>query len=276
MIGLAGCNLFTSKANQEEPIVRVYDKFMYPSDLEEQMPQYSTSADSALKAEALINQWIDQQVLLYKAENNISEELEKSFERKLEQYRNDLLVYSYERQLVNQMLDTAISDEEVSEYYELNKKDFKLVDYLVKVRYVKLDTNVTQLDKFKRLINRNSEEDIEEFVDLSHQYAMNFYVNEENWLYYDDLLREVPLGDKYQPEIILPQKALIEFRNGDYIYVLKITDYKLKNGISPLSVERQTIKNMILNERKIRLIQKIQKGIYDEALSKKEIEWYQE
>jgi hypothetical protein len=47
-------------------------------------------------ANSFIQSWIKQQVVLHKAETNLDEE-KKDVEKKLEEYRNSLITYIYER-----------------------------------------------------------------------------------------------------------------------------------------------------------------------------------
>ena len=55
---------------------------------------------------------------------------------------------------------------------------------------------------------------------------------------------------------------------------MHIEDYKLKNDVSPLAFEAKNIKNIIINKRKLSLINKIRSELYEEAFINKNIKIY--
>ena len=54
--------------------------------------------------------------------------------------------------------------------------------------------------------------------------------------------------------------------------MVRIVDYKLKDGISPLSLEKPNIRRIILNNRKIEFLENLKLDIYKKAKKNKEIE----
>ena len=58
------------------------------------------------------------------------------------------------------------------------------------------------------------------------------------------------------------------------MYLVYIKDYKLKETISPLELERDKIKNIILNKRKIKLLSAIRDGLLEEGKDKNNVQYY--
>ncbi|MFZ9956575.1 MAG: hypothetical protein ACO3E1_10695, partial [Flavobacteriales bacterium] len=56
--------------------------------------------------------------------------------------------------------------------------------------------------------------------------------------------------------------------------LVTFTDFKIKDGASPLEFEREKIKRIILNQRKIKLMEEMEKSVYDEAVKDGEVEEY--
>ena len=71
---------------------------------------------------------------------------------------------------------------------------------------------------------------------------------------------------------MLKNKKLIEFSENGKHYLVRIVDYKLKDGISPLSLEKPNIRRIILNNRKIEFLENLKLDIYKKAKKNKEIE----
>ena len=90
-------------------MARVFDKYLYKADVAGVIPNGSSKQDSITLAKNYIQNWIKQQVILHKAETNLDEE-KKDVEKKLEEYRNSLITYIYEKELIRQKLDTVVSD----------------------------------------------------------------------------------------------------------------------------------------------------------------------
>jgi hypothetical protein len=99
------------------------------------------------------------------------------------------------------------------------------------------------------------------------------YYSEDNWLRWDELIQQIPL-EVYDVEAFLRKSKFIEFSKDNNTYYLSILEYKLRGGVSPLSFERNKIKSMILNKRKIDLLLKMREDVYNQAMQDKKIELY--
>ena len=274
LIVLSSCELITASQEEQQPVARVYDTYLYQEELSAQMPNPIDSLDSVVFAKRLIDLWIEKQLLLYNAENNLSEEA-KNVEYQLKEYKTDLLIYAYESQLINQKLDTVISQEELTAYYEENKANFLLTDYIVKVVYVKLDTTAPDIKKVRRWIKNLDEDNFQKLEDYCHQFAANYYLDDNTWLYIDELLREIPI-ELYSKEQLLRNHKFIDFSDGSFSYLVKIQDYRLKDALSPLSLEKENIRNLILNQRKSALLSELRVHLRDEGLANNDFEVFTE
>ena len=56
------------------------------------------------------------------------------------------------------------------------------------------------------------------------------------------------------------------------MYCLEIQEYKIKDDVSPLPYVRETLRNVILNQRKLDLIKKMEEEIFNAAYEKKDFE----
>jgi hypothetical protein len=112
-------------------VARAFEQVLYKSEVEVQIPTGMASTDSAVLANRLIENWLEKQVLLENARRNLEED--ETIIQKVEDYRNDLMIYSYQSSLVNQKLDTIVEEQEIRKYYNSNKQNFELKDVIVKV-----------------------------------------------------------------------------------------------------------------------------------------------
>lgn len=262
---------FNNKKESEIRIAKVDKYLLYKSDLEELVPAGTSEKDSLELVTNYINNWIRQKLVLLNAENNLSEE-QKNFEKELEDYRNSLIVYKYESELIKQKLNTKVSEKEIQDYYNANKNNFELRHNIVKVQYVKLDINSAQINNVKSFFaqNNNDKPKLEQFC---KNYAVNYYLDENAWLFFTDLLKEIPVKT-YDQEAYLKNNRQIEIRDTLYYYYVNIKGFKVKESISPLSFERNNIKSIIINKRKLEHINEMEKKFYDEAIRNKTFKIY--
>jgi hypothetical protein len=270
---MASCNLFEKKEDApQKAVARVFDKYLYLDELKAVIPADVSEADSAQIAENFIKSWIEQNLLLKKAEDNLTDQ-QKDFSKQLEDYRRSLIIYTYQRELLNQLLDTTITEEEIEDYYEKNKQNFELKDNIVKVRYIKVAKNAPDIKKLKKWYASDDPKDLQALESYCFQFAENFYLDDKTWLLFDDLLKEVPIKT-YNKEDFLKQNKLIELEDSLSLYLLNIKGFKIKNSISPLSFEKENIRNIIVNKRKLDILNKLKQDIYNDAAKNSNIEIY--
>lgn len=266
---LLACNFFEEKV-ESNAIARVKNKFLYESDIKELLPADVSSEDSLLIANNYIQKWIKENLILDKAELNLKTE-QKDFKKKLEDYRNNLIIFTYEEELIKQRLDTTVSVYEIKNYYENNQEIFDLKDDIVKVRYVKVAKKAPNIKKIRKYYSSKKQDDIEQLKDYSHQFAEKFHLNENEWILFDEVLKEVPISVSDRAGYLKNIKNT-EIEDSLSYYFVYFKDYKLENDVSPLSFEKTNIKNIIINRRKLELISKMKQELYQEALQKKDFE----
>ena len=267
-----GCQWLYPDEEEQVLVARAYDQTLSLEEITAQVPADLKGNDSALLAMSLIENWIEKQVILHNARQNL-EERNAEIDRQVEEYRNDLLIYSYQSGLVNQKLDTSVTEQEIYDYYENNKDNFELKDYIVKVNYVQLDTNAPGLDRVKGWMESNEEEAFLNLEDYCHQFSVNYFLDETTWLYFDDLAGEIQFTETDKVELI-NRKDVIEIEQSGSIFLVQFKDYRLKDSISPLALERDNIKTIILNQRKQELISRMERDLYNRAQEKQEFEIY--
>ncbi len=267
------CELLQFKKPVSENVVaRAGSEYLYESDIKGLIASGTPPADSLNIVRNYVNTWIRQQLMVQKAKENINDD-KNSFEKQLEEYRNSLIIYHYQTRLLEQALDTSVADAEIEEYYDDNMSNFELKDHIVKFAYCKmLEDSVQQIQKIRKILKQDSL-DIEEFEKYSAAHAVDFYYNVDKWMYFSDLQIMVPITT-FDDEKYLRNNNYIEIKDSPIIYLLRFFDYKIKDGISPLILERENIRDIIINKRKLTFLQKMDQDIYEEAFKNNEIEIY--
>ena len=113
----------------------------------------------------------------------------------------------------------------------------------------------------------SNEADQKQLEDYCYQYAAKFDNFNNNWIYFSEILKAVPV-DVNNPENYLRYRKTIETEDGSFTYLVNIKDYKLIGEVAPLEFVSDNIRSIMLNKRKIQLIQKLESNIYNDALNR--------
>jgi hypothetical protein len=275
VFSILSCNtLLKNKDNKQKPIAQAYDKILYAADLKGLLPKGVKPQDSITTVKEYIQHWLQEQVLLRQANNNLDES-QKDVSRQIEDYRNSLIIFAYEKELVREKLDTNVNDSEIDTYYEQNKKDFELKNDIVRINYVKVANKSPNIEKLKPMLVSKNPQDKEKLAKYCYQYAENFFLDDKVWLMFDDVLKEIPI-QTYNQDLFLQSNnnQCLQLNDTANVYLLSIKGYMIKNSISPLSFEKENIKKILLNKRKLELIDKVKKGLLEQAQNGNELKVY--
>ena len=259
---LAGCDYF-QKSSKEVVVAECYGKYLYESDLKGIVPEGASIMDSIQRVSTFIDSWVRRQVLIHQAENNLNME-ELDLKKQMDEYRNSLVIYAYESQLINQKLDTVVSEDEIAEYYEQNKEDFQLRNTMVRVAYVIIDEDSKQKATLEKLMSDNDTLLLQTIDVLATFYAAKSYLDVDHWMRLDELTDIVPI-EIFNAESFLKKNKFVDFDANNYSYLVRFVDYLLEESTSPLEMVHDNIKSVILAQRKQALIEKMKTSLYEKA-----------
>lgn len=259
--------------NNEVKLARFKNIYLYQSELFNEVPLSLNEKDSAIFVDNYIHNWLVNQMIMEKSEEMIPQEV-ISVNKKINKYKLSLISYEFEQFYINKRLDTNISNFEISEYYKNHLDDFVLNDYVVKCMYIMIPKTSKLYKDVKKNYHMENEEMVDQMIKISQNENVNFYYNPEEWIYFDDLLKEIPILEKYSKVEFIQKKkkTILEYNNN--IYFVNIFDYIVKNGTSPLSFESHKIKSIILNQRANDLRKKLRLDLYDDGIKNNFVEKY--
>jgi hypothetical protein len=113
------------------------------------------------------------------------------------------------------------------------------------------------------LLKSSAPGDVVTLAGYAEKNATDYWFARE-WVLMNDLLDVMPLEVDNQA-LFLRRTNYAEADDSIYIYLVRINDYKTADSISPLEFEKEKIRNIILNGRKIDLIEKKRQEFIDQA-----------
>ena len=273
IFSLLSCEGLFKKDNGKTPLARVGDTYLYEEDISSLLTDNMSKQDSASFVTNYINNWATKQLLLSKAKINLPEEKLAEFERLVANYRTDLYTRAYKEALVLQSEDTTISSSELRGFYEVQKENFRLKEKLVKLRFIELPKQFLNKAEVTERLKRFNRDDIVYLDSIGVQFKkLNF--NDSLWIPASRVIEEVPPLDNDNEDRYLKKSQFFELEDAMGVYLAKVTDVRSLNDIAPLSYIEPTIRQVLLNRRKLDYIRKLETEIIDDATKEEEFEVY--
>ncbi|MFV0248133.1 MAG: hypothetical protein ACK5H1_04130 [Tenacibaculum sp.] len=270
------CDLISFKKQQsiqEKPIATVYNKHLYKKDIIKLLPKNLTKQDSVVIAKGLITTWAKEQLLLIKAEENISEVNSLEIEKLVNDYRSSLYINNYKEKLIKQKLDTLITDREIQQYYKYNKENFKLKHDLLQFDYIYFGKDHFEKEKITKSFKSAKDQDFKELE--KHLLSIKSYqLQDSTWFTVNHLKKEIPFLNNEPKENLLKKSKFIQKEDSLGVYLVAIKKILNKNETAPLSYATARIKQIILHKRKLELIREIEKTLINDAIQNKNLKEY--
>ncbi len=268
-LSLTACNSFLAK---DEPVARVGERQLTMKELSGYIPDYLDATDSALWADDYVKKWVQRELLLLKAEENLKADL-KDVSKELEEYRNSLIVFRYKNELVKEKMDTTVSDTNIQKYFNEHRESFILNRNIVKAIYIKIPVQVSNPDNIKDLCMTDNKEKQAKLNEYCMSYAKAYDRFNDQWVAADMVLKNTPAVIKDQDQF-LERNRFVESTDMNYYYIVCIRDYRLSGQVSPIEYVQNDIKNLILSKQKIDFLKQIEKDIYKEGVDNNKVKLF--
>lgn len=273
LLVLASCDSLFRKKAEKEPLARVGEEYLYREDVALLIREDMSPQDSALFVTDYINDWASKQLLLSKSKINLPEEKLAEFDRLVADYRADLYTRAYVEALVLSAQDTAVSTNQLRQYYEKEKENFKLNEKLVQLRFVGLPPQFLHKDEVVAKMKKWEEAD-RVYLDSVAMQFKKIHLNDSIWVSASRVMEEIPPLTPLNEEDYLKKSQFFELQDSLEVYLGQVTDVLEINDIAPFDYISPDLRQLILNRRRMDHVRKLETEIIDEAIKKKEFEVY--
>lgn len=262
---LAACQELPNYFVDDTTVARVGRKELRISDLEQAIPQSLSGADSANVVGAYIDRWIAKQLKLEEAELIFSASV-GDIERKVEEYRQSLLIRKIEQYYIDNEPATIVTDADVEAYYDAHKSEFRLDNTIVKGRVVAFSEKYRQSEKLFDMMRSPKAERQKDFKDVC--IKNNFMLKEfTEWTDWNEFLAILPTSRSRNYDSLLAKKGSVQKMNADgQTYYFQITEVLHKGEVRPLELAREDIVRALSTLRRSEAIKSREESIRTQAL----------
>ncbi len=272
LLTVLSCDFF-KKTDEQTPIARVNETYLYYDDIKDLVSDYTSKEDSTLVVQNFINRWATQQLFVDGAMFNLSEEKQETFNKLVIQYKNDLYTKAYIEALIKRNIDTIVNRKEAQDYYNSNKEVFKLNEELLKFRYIHVDENIIDFENIKEKFKRYNSNDKKELDSISIQFK-SYSLNDSIWIKLNQIVDKIPGVTTENKNQLLKKSNFVQLKDSLGVYLMQINDVLLRSDNAPLEYVKPTIDQIVINNRKLELIRELEKDITKDAIKNKQFEIY--
>lgn len=240
-------SVFSCDYFNKELLASVEDEKLYESDFENYVNAFDLNPNDEKVREEFIEDWIKAKVINLE----LSEKQPKIYYQnkfKNEESLASRNLFELENILITKELDETVDEEEILTYYENNRSNYLQKSYIVKALYIKVPDTIKESSILEDAFLLKNDKDHEQINKYGNLYGVNFYWEEDKWIFLEDLVRDIPITQENKDKIVRNRGNGV-FRDEQYVYLLNVLDYKLKETSAPLDFERENIKKHILKRR---------------------------
>ena len=268
-----GCDL-TLKPSGQNSIARVNSSFLSFDDIDAALFEGLSQQDSLIQIQNVIYNWATEQLLQDGARINLEAAQQSEFEILVQQYKSDLYTSAYLEALVKQNLDTIITNQELEEVYNQNKELFVLKEDLIKLRYINHDKSLPNSNDIKRRFRRYNAEDRTVLDTISLQFN-SFFLNDSVWIKSSQVVSKIKPLKKGFNKVLLKKINFIQLKDSLGLYLMEVKDLLEIGSQAPMAYALPTLKQIIINKRKLKLVNQLKSEIVDDAIKNKKFEIYE-
>jgi hypothetical protein len=252
------------------PVARVHQSYLYQKDLAGVLEQAASREDSANVVQRYIDSWVKKQLLFYEADRKAKLDKDE-LELRVREYRYQLLTYAYQKQYLDERLDTVVTDAQINEYYTHNTTNFELKQDIVKGLLLAVPEGAPNLAKARQWLRSGNPDDLDALKSYAYTYAGAPRLSDSTWIDIGSLVSGSPFAEQ-DPRGLLAKNRTAEVKADGTVYLLRILDYKIADQLSPLEFVRGQIADIIINRRKMELQRQMEDQLMEEAQKNKDFE----
>ena len=263
---LFSCNNFNDDKSQN--IAKYKDQILKKSQLNELVSE-SNYEDSIIIANKVINEWAVNNILIEKAELNLTAQDLSSLDKLVEKYKSELYSTAYLDALINSSVNSEIDTTEIENLYNKNIDLFRLKDNIYKVVYVKIPKDFSDISDVRNKL-RNFKK-YEKFLDsISYRFS-DYSLDTKSWRTENDL-KKIFLFLNNQKLNSLKNYSFLQTKDSLNLYLIKVLKFKKIGTYAPIDYVFPTLEYMSINQRKKKLTKLIKTDLIKNAIQNNELE----
>lgn len=272
LLSCFSCQLINQETFKPDPLLAtVYSKKLFLSDLEGMFPPSSNKEDSMQIIATFTTRWTQEQVFLSEAEKHIPADL--SIEQLLKKYKESLIGLNFQQKLINQNLDSIVSEEEIRDFYEKNKDQYLLETSIIRCYFVKIPGNIKEMKRAREWWDDLTPNNRKRLAGLADKYNGTYHLEDSVWHNVSDIETLFPKGRISARN--WTNRERLSISDNEFQYFFEVLELVSTQENAPISYVAEKARLIILNKRKNKLIEDFKTKLYETELRKNNVKIFQ-
>ena len=270
---ISSCNLFESKP--VSAIAKYKSNYLFFEDIEKYIPKNLSEKESLLSVENEIAKWAKNHILIEQANINLDNDKKNYLSGMVKEYSDELFSFHYKEKIVKSLMDTVINQNSIDRYYKQNKINYKLNEDIVKARFIKISNENFEIPNIRNRFRRFNKSDISFLDSISLQFSA-YSFNDSIWINKDVFFSKFPKVRDYVKNNIVKKNLFYQLEDSLELYLIKVNQSALRNDIAPKDYFEPTLRQILVNKKKLEFIRNFENELYINAIQTKDLEIYEQ
>ena len=271
---IAGCTkLLKEQDDARTPLARVGKVFLYHQDLQRRVPGIFTVPDSADLIERYVEGWTKDQLILRRAHSAPGLDKE-NVEQRVDAYRHSLIRQEFLDRYVEDNLVHAIDPQTLSDYYEARSESFLLTEPIVRCRFLAVESSQRESTQLVNALRRANTKALKSSLEKMRGRVRKKHLDDSRWIALSSILSVTPFANISEPASLLKQRKVSRTSSDGVEYFLIIAESRQPGEVAPLEYVAPDIRRILINRRKSKLRDELEKRIYEKGLENEDVEIY--
>ena len=270
---ISSCNLFENKPARA--IAKYKSNYLFFEDIKKYIPKNLSEKESLVLIENEIAKWAKNHILIEQANINLDNEKKNQLLVMAKEYSDELFSFHYKEKIVKSLMDTVVNQNSIDEYYKQNKINYKLNEDIVKARFIKISNENFEIPNIRNRFRRFNKSDISFLDSISLQFS-SYSFNDSIWINKDVFFSKFPEVRDYVKNNIVKKNLFYQLEDSLELYLIKVSESALRNTIAPIDYLEPTLRQILVNKRKLEFIRNFENELYIDAIQTKELEIYEQ
>ncbi|MCQ2188842.1 MAG: hypothetical protein MJZ00_02850 [Paludibacteraceae bacterium] len=244
------------------PIAELNGKPLYEDEIKSILTPDMSYEDSLKSTESYIRNWAVDELLYLKAEENLTDT--KDVDLLVEKYRKSLMIYEYQKQLIQEKLSNPIKESELVDFYKSNTDLYTAHETLFNGIFITMPVTSQAKNEINPLL-KFSDISISAIEPIASKYGLRIKYFDNEWTPIAAVQR-LGMSDISRTHSF-ERKNHFESTDEDNIYILVVQDHINVGDLQPFVYVKERIENMMTEQKKVNFLRKLADDAYNEAIS---------
>lgn len=258
-LALVGCS--HAPELSEDAVALIGTETLTKADVARTVPAGLSEADSIAFADAWVNAWVNDRLLETEATRYLRNL--DDIERRVADYRRNLIAWEYRRLAVATDPELAPTDSAMHAYYDANAASMRLDEPMLRGIYIKMETSDPALKTVRSLYRSTRQSDIDRLEKVGLNGAVHYDYFRDQWIPWERIVSKIPY--EIDPSQLRKGFSLDVDVNG-FTYLLSVSDLLPVGAPMPFEAARPRILSALETANAAALDARLLQRLRSEAL----------